>query len=147
MIPIRYFLILFFMLLVSSCKTNFKDELAFSDVWIRYSPTGPYAAYFTLQNNSRHNIVLQQVISSRFACIEFHETKIGNDGMATMRPLKSAIVNANTSLSFVPMGKHLMLFQPITDLTLGDQINFTFHFDNDQSITTSATVSRQNTNH
>ena len=84
-------------------------EVTFKNAWIRSPLPGQSVAagYCDIANNGSRTVAI--VGFSGAVRVEMHET-IDDDGMVRMRPLKSLAIAPKTTVSLVPGGKHLMLF-------------------------------------
>jgi len=97
------------------------SAISFSDAWIRPAPptATSMAAYFEVTNHSDADIIIVDSHSPAFGMTMVHETVIKND-VASMHHLDSLVIPAGSTVSFAPMGTHMMLMQPQTPLSLGD---------------------------
>lgn len=73
------------------------------------------AGYFTLTNHTAHTIVITEVRSPQFGSVQMHESVV-EDGIARMVELGDLTLAANSSVEFLPGGKHLMLMQAADEL-------------------------------
>lgn len=92
------------------------------------------AGYFTLTNHTSQAIVITEVRSPQFGSVQMHETVV-EDGIARMVELGDLILAPNSSVEFLPGGKHLMLMQAADELD-----NVTLDFLTGESIVLSITI-------
>lgn len=107
-----------------------------SNAWIRPAPAAAtsMAAYFELSNVSNTDITITGVSSDRFDMAMMHESSM-QDGMMSMNELGSLTLAAGASVTFEPMGKHIMLMGPKQPLPEGSSAEI------ELSITTGEKVS------
>ena len=114
----------------AACGQHDGPALTSSDLVI-YAPLPgrtTSVAYLTLENHSEHEIVLHGVRSKNYARVQMHETLIA-DGVARMRALESLKIDANSSVSFVAGGRHIMLIEPNGTLGPGDPVSLELRYD------------------
>lgn len=118
--------------LVSGCDVTTKVEvntggnIGFGDPVIRVPRADrPTAGYFRLDYNFDRKDRIISVTSPAFKRVEMHDS-VKEGGMITMVKLEDLEIPANSSISFAPGGKHLMLFDPIKPLKDGDQVKVVF---------------------
>lgn len=85
------------------------------------------AGYLTLHNHSETEQKLIAVSSSAFTRAELHQHS-HKDGMMRMEQVDAIAVPANGSVSLQPGGLHLMLFEPLTELAVGQKVSLTLEF-------------------
>lgn len=85
-------------------------------------------AYLDLENRSSKPVTLHGASSPAFARAELHETVI-LDGVASMRPLPSIVVDPGSRLQFAPGGRHIMLSDPLKALLPGGSVTLQLHYD------------------
>lgn len=117
------------------------SAITVSNAWIRPAPPGAdtLAAYMTLDNKSQEKRVLIGAEGPIFSDIMIHGTSM-TDGVASMSHLEDVSLAANSSLTFAPMGMHLMLMEPERDLSIGDQIPLRLRFKDGTSVDAVFTV-------
>jgi protein SCO1/2 len=86
------------------------------------------AGYMTLENHSKEPQTLVSIKTDAFASVEFHQMTT-KDGLMSMQSLPTVKIPANTTVSFTPGGKHLMMHQPKQDFVKGQSIKLTLHFE------------------
>ncbi|CAM3776019.1 copper chaperone PCu(A)C [Rheinheimera salexigens] len=91
------------------------------------------AGYLTLQNNSDQAVSLITVTSDAFQRVELHQHSHKN-GVMRMEQVNSITVAAASVVNFTPGGLHLMLFEPTTELAVGDTISLQLQFSNQQQL-------------
>ncbi len=103
-----------------------KQSITFDSAWIRPAPPGAtsMAAYFEVRNDSSEDIVIVDSDSPAFEMTMVHETVIENE-VASMRHLDTLTIPAGETVSFAPLGTHMMLIGPKKPLTLGDTAELT----------------------
>jgi copper(I)-binding protein len=84
-------------------------------------------AYMTIHNGGNAPAELQTVSSSQYARVEIHETVL-KDGIARMQALNGIVIEANSSVDFMPGGKHLMLFESKNVLQPGGDVSLQLYF-------------------
>ena len=103
-----------------------KNDLTFSNAWIRPAPTtaNSMAAYFTVANNSPETINIINFNSPQFRTVMIHDTIIEN-GVASMEHRDVLSIPAGESITLAPLGTHMMLVSPNKPLDVGKftQIN------------------------
>ncbi|SKB71216.1 copper chaperone PCu(A)C [Sphingopyxis flava] len=72
------------------------------------TPDRPAAGYFTIKGGPR-DVELMAVSSDLAQRVEMHET-VKENGIVSMKPLRSAPVPAKGELEFKPGGRHLMIW-------------------------------------
>lgn len=92
------------------------------------------AGYFTLTNHTSQAIVITAVRSPQFGSVQMHESVV-EDGIARMVELGDLTLAPNSSVEFLPGGKHLMLMQAADELD-----NVTLDFLTGESIVLSITI-------
>lgn len=120
--------------LVSGCDVAMKvavksgGSVGFGDPVIRVPRAArPTAGYFRLDYNFDTKDRIISVTSPAFSRVEMHDS-VKEGGMTKMVKLESLDVPANSSISYAPGGKHLMLFEPIKPLKDGDKVKVVFVF-------------------
>ena len=103
--------------------------LSVSDAWVRLAAVDgrPAAGYFTISGGPA-DATLIGVTSDVAVWTELHESKPAAGGGMTMDAIRSVAVPALQSVSFVPGGKHLMLFDVNPAVKPGATIPLTFTF-------------------
>ncbi len=92
----------------------------------------PGAAFFTVTNtgNAPDRLIAARAPDGFLEGIEIHTTRIGEDGVARMRPLADgALVEPGETLVFAPGGRHLMLFGLGAPLEDGESFPLTLVFE------------------
>jgi len=102
---------------VSAC------DLKVTDAWIREAPPGlmTLAGYASLTNTGNQALHLTDIHSSVFAEVQAHETVMEN-GMASMRAVKSLDIAPHQTLMFKPGGLHFMMMGASKTLHQGDVV-------------------------
>jgi len=122
-------------LLLGACSGD-SAPLTISDAAVAHPKPGMQmtAGYFTLTNHTSQAIVITEVRSPQFGSVQMHETVV-EDGIARMVELGDLILAPNSSVEFLPGGKHLMLMQAADELD-----NVTLDFLTGESIVLSITI-------
>jgi len=90
-------------------------------------PGRPAAGYFTLRIEGDRGALLS-VRSPQAGRIELHET-MTHGNMSSMRALERVPVRDGETLSFVPAGRHLMLYDLAPTLVAGGGMTLVLHFE------------------
>ncbi len=85
------------------------------------------AGYLTLHNHTAQALQLTSASSSAFARAELHQ-HTHRDGMMRMEQVEFISVPANSAVTLAPGGLHLMLFEPLTNLQVGQTVPLTLVF-------------------
>lgn len=91
------------------------------------------AAYFTLHNNTANPVSLIAAESAAFEKAELHQ-HTHQDGVMRMEQVTQIEVGANASVSLQPGGLHLMLFNPLQPLLVGESVPVFLIFSNGQQL-------------
>ena len=85
-------------------------EIGVDQAWVRLAAVkgNPAAAYFTVHGGATDATIIDVTCDLALRS-EMHDS-MGAGGMASMKPLGSVRVPANTAVQFRPGGKHVMLF-------------------------------------
>lgn len=83
--------------------------------------------YLSLHNRSNLPLAIESITSPQFGLIEIHET-ILQDGIARMQALPAIIIPPESRLDFEPGGKHLMMMQPQSGLTVATEISMEIRY-------------------
>lgn len=126
--------------LVSGCDFKAKVEvntggtIGFGDPVIRVPKADrPTAGYFRLDYNFDRKDRIISATSPAFKRVEMHDS-VKEGSMIKMVKLEELEVPANSSISFAPGGKHLMLFDPIKPLKDGDEVKVVFVFEKHEPV-------------
>lgn len=84
-------------------------------------------AFMTLHNNTQQDYRLIAATSPSFGSIELH-THLYEDGLMKMREVEAINVSAGKSAALKPGGDHLMLFDPVQAIKVGDILTLTLRF-------------------
>ena len=121
-------------LALSGCGKPFPPSV--DKAWVRLPavPGRPGAAYFTLQGGST-DATLIAVDSPRLRKAELHESMAGG-----MRALPGVALPSNTTATFAPGGRHVMLFDLDPRLHPGETVPLRFALADGRELTAPATV-------
>ena len=116
-------------LALAACKPAEKVEspaVTIENAWVRLPAVRgrPGAAYFTLRSH-RGTYTLEGIQSARVARIELHDSSM-MDGSMRMAPLAPPQLDKGKALTFLPNGKHAMLFDVDPKLKAGDTLRLDF---------------------
>jgi periplasmic copper chaperone A len=95
--------------------------------------------YFTLQNNSQQDVSLISVSSAAFKRVELHQHS-HKDGMMRMEQVTQISISAGEHTELAPGGLHLMLFEPLVALEIGQMVTLLLHFTDGQELTVTLPV-------
>lgn len=95
-----------------------QSGLVIKDAYINYRSNEQqhFAAYFNIENQTLNTIEIIDVASPAFNNVMIHNTVIEN-GIAKMRHIDKLSINSKENLAFKPEGKHIMLSQPLMNLS------------------------------
>jgi copper(I)-binding protein len=114
--------------------------LSVRGAWARAADSGAMTAvYFTLANDAASSDTLTGVSSPDAAVSEMH-ISTQRDGMMHMSPVTALPVPAMDSVSFRPLGAHVMLTGVVRPLTDGDSVTATLSFVSGATVTVRAGV-------
>lgn len=114
--------------------------LSVRGAWARAADSGAMTAvYFTLANDAAASDTLTGVSSPDAALTEMH-ISTQHDGMMHMSPVTALPVPAQDSVSFRPLGAHVMLTGVVRPLTEGDSVTTTLTFVSGTTLTVRAGV-------
>jgi copper(I)-binding protein/cytochrome oxidase Cu insertion factor (SCO1/SenC/PrrC family) len=118
-----------------------EDVVAIMNAWVRQAvpKSKVNAGYLTLINIGDQPQTIVAVTSNLFAQVEVHEMAM-DDGLMKMQELKELTIPANGQMKLAPGGKHLMLKQPVKDLTAGEEVELSIQFQSGKSQTISVKV-------
>ena len=113
-------------------------EVAVSDAWVRLAaaPGRPAGGYFAIRGGATDQ-TLVTVSTPAAGRVELHETMKHGNAM-TMAPVGQVTVPAGASVTFVPGGKHLMLFDVAPAIAKGAKFPLTFTFADGHTLTVDA---------
>jgi copper(I)-binding protein len=97
------------------------------------------AVYFTLANDGATSDTLTGVSSTEAELTEMH-ISTQHDGMMHMSPVTALPVPAMDSVSFRPLGAHVMLTGVVRPLAEGDSVTATLSFKSGTTLTVRAGV-------
>lgn len=94
------------------------------DGWAKASPSGMSAAFGTLTNSGKDEIVVVSARSAAAGRVELHETTTDASGASVMRQVESFAVPAGGTRELAPGGDHLMMMELTGPLAAGDELTF-----------------------
>nr|WP_245217416.1 copper chaperone PCu(A)C [Rheinheimera maricola] len=92
------------------------------------------AGYFVLHNHSAQDVRLIGASSSAFSRAELHSHS-HKDGMMRMEQVDEIIIVSGGNVELAPGGLHLMLFEPVATLEIGQTVPMQLHFADGQQLT------------
>ena len=112
------------------------ENISIEDSQIRQPMPGRTvtAGYLTLHNHTAVEQQLVAVSSAAFARIELHQHS-HRDGMMRMEQVEQIVIASGDSVKLAPGGLHLMLFEPATELEIGQTVAVLLHFADGQQLT------------
>lgn len=121
-------------LLLLTTSIAYAEVVNFSDGWARESIPGAAngAAYGTLINTSKDTLTLECVSSSVAKSVEIH-THVMDEGMMSMRQVKTLQISPNEQVTFEPGSYHFMLFGLSSLLQSGQSFDLQLHFSNGET--------------
>ncbi len=99
----------------------------------------PTALFFTLKNYKQMNLTLTGVTTPLCGRTELHD-HIQDGDVMRMRKIDRVKIPARGDIAFVPMGKHVMCFDPILPMVIGAKTPVTFIFSGDDKSDALTTV-------
>lgn len=128
-------------ILLAVSHLTFAQTISVEDAQIRQPMPGRTvtAGYLKLHNHSGAEQKLIAVSSKAFASVELHQHS-HKDGMMRMEQVDAITIPANGTVSLQPGGLHLMLFEPLTELAVGQQVELTLQFADAASMSVEAPV-------
>ncbi len=110
------------------------------DAWARPADSGGTTAmYFILSNTGTAPDTVVGVASAEAEATEMH-VSMQQGGMMRMSPVRALRVPAEDSVSFRPLGAHVMLLRLHRKLVAGDTVTATLSFESGQQLEVRAGV-------
>ena len=105
------------------------ENLQINDAWIKNLPAvvPVRAGYMKISNTRGQDITILSLESKLFEDIHIHQT-FEVDGVASMRAIGDLTIRAGESLELAPGGFHLMMMNPLEELTPGQKVVVTLHY-------------------
>ena len=120
--------VLLAVLLINACSSS-SGVLTVRDAWARPAVVGENAAaYFTIENGTGSNDSLLSISSDIAAAAELHMSMTHDNGVMSMEMQDAVQIPARDQVEFKPGGLHVMLVDINRDLSIGDTISLTLHF-------------------
>jgi copper(I)-binding protein len=111
-----------------------RTEIEVKNAWVRWVPANlPSAGYMTLRNTGSVTQVLIGCASADYQSVHLHQT-VHEEGIMSMRAVKSLEIKPQESVRFARLGYHLMLMQPRRPLHAGDHVKIRLQFEQSPSI-------------
>lgn len=112
-----------------------------TDYWMRSGmKDGNSAGYMMLTNYTDANVTLVGASSEVAAAVEIHLSSMGDDGVMQMAQQESVEIPAGRALELKPGSYHIMLIGLTQDLSAGDEVTLTLHFDGYDDVTVTIPV-------
>lgn len=92
------------------------------DAWVKAAEDGMTAAFGTITNPGRGELVVVAASSPAAEAVELHESVLEADGSTTMRQVAGFTVPAGGERELVPGGDHLMLLGLHEPLEPGEEV-------------------------
>jgi copper(I)-binding protein len=126
----RRLTILLAALLFVACQADSGPPLVAAGIQVFLPLPGRTAAvaYFEIENRSGKPISIRGISSPQFASSTIHETTL-IDGVSRMQAVEQVSVERNSSVSFEPGGLHVMLMNPVDELTANAIVTLEIHYD------------------
>lgn len=137
-LPARLLLLLSMLLLISACAAlptqtataPTGDAVRIENPSARPASAGQNsAAYFSIVNPTGEDDLLLTAASSVAMATEVHETQNDNGVMRMIHQVDGVAVPAQSTVDFVPGGKHVMLMNLRQDLAAGQNFTVTLSFE------------------
>ena len=126
------------LLLASACAP--KEGIEVRDAWVRTAAQGDNGAvYFVIHNYSTEDDTLIGVSSDVADSVEIHESTLNGDVME-MHMVHSVPLPTGNDVEFASGGLHIMLVDLKQDLTIGETIDLTLHFENSPDVLVTAHI-------
>jgi len=112
------------------------EKLQITDAWIKNLPAvvPVRAGYMKISNTRSRDITILSLDSELFEDIHIHQT-FEVDGVTSMRAVGDLTIPAGESLELAPGGFHLMMMSPMDELTPGQKVVVTLHYEGQNSQT------------
>jgi len=95
--------------------------------------------YLSIVNHGEKSIQLTKASLESLGRVEIHEhTHV--DGVMKMQQVDSLVIKAHQQIDFKPGGYHLMAFDPIEPLKVGQELKLTLYFNDGNRVFTQAKV-------
>ena len=117
-------------------------ELRIDEAWAWPTVSGPTAAYVTIVNGTAEE---DRLIGARSTCcrsIEIHRTEIDGDRMRMSPATDGIAVAVGDTVTLEPGGHHLMLFEPVEPLRVGEHFELTLIFEDAGELAVEAAIRR-----
>jgi hypothetical protein len=118
-------------------ETNRTPDLRFDEVRVRPAAiseadvgTANSAVYLRIRNLGTAGDRLTGAGFDGARRVEVHETRIGDDGLATMRPIESLPIPPGAEVRLKPGGVHVMLMGLERSLVPGEEVELSLTFEN-----------------
>lgn len=128
-------LILAGILFLSACASK-GEGLQAEGYWMRSGlKDGNSAAYMMLTNFTDQDVALIGASSDAAAAVEIHLSSMGADGIMKMEQQRSVAIPTGEILELKPGSYHVMFIGLTGDLTVGDEVTLTLHFEGYDDLT------------
>ena len=112
------------------------ENLQITDAWIKNLPAvvPVRAGYMKISNTQSQDITILSLDSELFEGIHIHQT-LEVDGVTSMRAIGDLTIRAGESLELAPGGFHLMMMSPLEELSPGQKVVVTLHYQDQKTQT------------
>ena len=112
------------------------ENLQITDAWIKNLPAvvPVRAGYMKISNTQSQDITILSLDSKLFEGIHIHQT-FEVDGVTSMRAIGDLTIRAGESLELAPGGFHLMMMSPLEELSPGQKVVVTLHYQDQKTQT------------
>jgi periplasmic copper chaperone A len=116
-------------LLLSACGSRMSDAVEAKDAWARAGMSGGNsAAYMMLVNGTGRDVELVGASSDVAEAVEVHLSQMTADGVMQMIQQDAVAIPSKKMLELKPGSYHVMFIGLKQDLTVGESIVLTLHF-------------------
>jgi hypothetical protein len=115
-------------ILVVLTAPAYAGDVEITGGWFRALPAGlPAGGYFTLTNNSDHEIALTGAKVPACGMVMLHQS-VESGGMGRMVHVEKVAVPAHGNITFKPGGYHIMCMKPKAAMKPGGHVTVTLEF-------------------
>ncbi len=113
----------------ASAECDLKTKVEFSDprIFAPLKGTNATGGFAKIKNNCTEELELAFKSAEGFKAVESHVT-VEESGRMAMKKTDSFKIKPGETLELVPGGKHLMFFDPQTEIKEGSEVKLTFTF-------------------
>tara|TARA_B110001454_G_C12723218_1_gene435881 strand:- start:32 stop:484 length:453 start_codon:yes stop_codon:yes gene_type:complete len=111
----------------ADCDLKAKVEFSESRIFTPLKGSNATGGFAKIKNNCAEELELVFKSADGFKAVESHVT-VEEDGRMAMKKTDSFKIKPGETLELAPGGKHLMFFDPQTEITEGSEVKLTFIF-------------------